>query len=200
MDQVFKQVQKEDGSVEFVEVNADELPTLLSDEQIRQTKAYKATLDESVERRQALVGYKQQVQTLQSKLDAQTGMSVDDSPLPKPEAPPEPEPEPAPEPATPLNEDELFENFLARMDKRKADEQVAASARKQELDELMKQHGLTEESRFVLDNSSDPQATAAYLGRLNTRFDDVRGGELPTTDDEVKGLGQSVLEKLGLND
>lgn len=162
VDKVFKQVDKGDGTFEYVEVTAAELP----EEIVKETPQYKTVLDESVKRRKIIQDLKRPVVTNDDETEI-----VKEVPTPKTETP-----------APAVDKDALYDEFRTRMlNEMNVETKAAKTAREQHeanVDAAMKAHKLSSpEIRLVVSASANPAETAALLAKSGYRFDDVQGGE-----------------------
>ncbi len=197
MPQFYQETTDDEGNKTYELVEADTLPDLLDDDVIRSTSVYKGVLDESVKRRKTIRSLKEEGKGLREALDTAQGEDDTDE---------DDADEDDTDTSTQDNEglsfssrEELAEYVIGHIDSREAARLVAVTAQKETIDELLKQHKLTEAARPVIEGAQNLEETASYLGRLEARFDDAEGGEMATTSDGVELLMEGVMRKLELN-
>lgn len=173
MPQLFQRQEDEEGNVTYIEV--EELP----DEVIREAPSFKKVVDESIKRRQ-------QIKDLKTKIEE---LSADDTPE---------KPEPVQTPVEQVDPEKLVADILQRLDARNQEREQQTQTRKTQIEKLIADHKLSVDAYSILDKSQNPDETAAYMGRLQVKFDNSSGGDTPvaSVDDAVA----QALKSLGLDD
>lgn len=171
----FKQVTDAEGNTTFVEVTEDELT-----ETVKAHPAHKQVVDESIKRRQ-------QIKDLKAALEAK-----DEPEQPKVEPPTVQQPEPQ-------DEDALLDKLYAKLLEKQQADAAAALQRRNALTEVARKHGLGAGVLPVLEQSTNPEATAALLANSSYHFDDTEGGEASTAD-IIQGAVTGALKKLNLGE
>lgn len=161
----------DEGNKTYVE--AEVVVDDIEDDVIRTHPAYQKLLDENIKRRKENKALKEQVP-----------VATDD----KQEEAPQPTPQ-----QKPLDPDELFSQFLGKLEEREAQKQQKAAS----LKSIAEKHKLPDEALDVLANSSDPEKTAAYLGRVQVQLSASTQGASPNVD-TVESLMGRVSERLNL--
>lgn len=174
--------------VEYVEVADDqiELPEAVVKTLVHNHPDHRKVVDETLKR-------KQRIKALTTELERFAIPGEDAG-----EQTTEPPPADAKAPVAPINEDDLFAKFEARMQKKAADQRDAEVTRKAQLAALAKQHGLGDGAIPLLELAVDPAAAAPLLAKSQFRFEDSPGGEVAIPDKEA--LMGAVLKNLNLGD
>ncbi len=184
-----KQVNPETQAEEFIEVPDDKLeinPELIEKAVYNHPK-YREVVDESI-------GRKAKIKELRQQLDGLVG-----EPDPSPKKPATSEPADGQKIVTPqpLDEDALYSKFTARLAADQLAAQQAEAAKANALREVAKKYSLGESVLPILQNATDPEATAKLLEKSAYRFDDQVGGEPAKPDTEA--LQSRILKNLGLD-
>lgn len=205
-EKIVKQVTKDDGTVEYVDVTPDDLPVEL----VRSHKSHKDVVEESRKR----LSRAQNAERMINEIKVKTGNSdltevddteEDDEDTAETERTPrKPAKQPQKGKAEPIVEDE--ETVYARMRERLVkelgietpEERNAKAEKAKAVTTLMEKHGLSsEDDRFLISTSTDPEGTATRLAKASYRFDDYSAGDTRNVieSDPVKKALSSFMSK-----
>lgn len=185
MGKYFVRVEKEDKPGEFEFVEVDDTKLEIPDDLVTSHPKYKEVVDSDIKRRKRI----KELQEELSKAGAE-----------KPEEEAAGATPTSPDPAQPvqsLNKDELYNEFVARLEAQRVERENAAKLEEAKLKSIAKAHKLPESALEALRMANDPEALATFLERAPLRFDDSVGGAPSEADKDA--LQANILKNLGLD-
>lgn len=185
MGKYFVRVEKEDKPGEFDFVEVDDTKIEVPDDLVFSHPKYKEVVESDIKRRK-------RIKELQEQLEQVGAEKPEETEVTTPVKPTEPV-----QPVQPLNKDELYNEFVARLEAQRVERENAAKLEEARLQSILKQHKLPASAIDALRLSSDPEAMAVILERSPLRFDDSVGGAPSEADKDT--LQANILKNLGLD-
>lgn len=180
MDYFIKQ-EGEDGEIEYVRAETIELDdtTFFADPR------YKKVADSDVKRRQRIRELNQKLKDLEAEEPGDSDKTT-------------PDPEPAVSQSQSMTPEQIIQAAIEAIEQKAQAKTQARQERQEQLKGLLEKHKLALNAMALLEQSTNPEATAELLGRSSLRFDDTTGGEVSGEKTDLTGTMANVYKDLGL--
>lgn len=185
MGKYFVRVEKKDKPGEFDFVEVDDTKLEVPEDLVTSHPKYKEVVESDIKRRKRIKELQEELSKVEVEKpeEAVAGATV---------VPPDPA-----APVQPLNKDELYNEFLARLEAQRVERENAVKLKEAKLKSIAKAHKLPDSTIEALRMANDPEALASFLERSPLRFDDSVGGAPSEADKDA--LQANILKNLGLD-
>lgn len=177
----------------YVEVKSEELeidPAVLEKKLFAHPK-YAEVVGESVKRKKSIKELRAQLDKLageQGSEEVEEGAELPDKPK---------DGQQTVQPVAPLNKDELFEEFTARLAAKQQKDAEAKQSHAEKLKAIADKHGLGADALELLEDARNPEVFAEKLAKSKYQFDDQVGGAPAEVDGDA--LNAKIWKNLGLD-